>query len=87
MFASYEKDLPKSLMSEMLRFGDHFINVERNAKDWIIAREAAVPAVVNTFVGKIQRSEQTHCSSKILERQRARSLCHRFELLIRFLRD
>src|SRR5215469_13581737 len=35
MFASDEKNLPKSLTSEMLRFCKDFIDVERDAKDRI----------------------------------------------------
>src|SRR4029077_14820516 len=86
MLASDEKDLTKSLASEMLRFGNDFVHIERDAKDWIIARETAIPTIVDAFVGKIQRSEQTHCPSKILQSKGARSLRRCFELLIRFLR-
>src|SRR5947199_9338758 len=84
MLAGYEKDLAKSLTSEMLRFGDDFIDVERNAKDRIVARETAIPAIVDALVGKIKRSEEAHRPPKILQRDRARKLCHRFKLLIRF---
>src|SRR5207249_3309204 len=37
MLARDEKDLTEALTREMLRFGNHFILVERNAKDRIIA--------------------------------------------------
>ena len=87
MLARDEKDLAKSLTSEMLRFGDHFIDVEGDAKNRIVARETAVVAVVNAFVGQIKRREQPHRSAKILQRERARSLRHRFEFLIRFRSD
>ena len=87
MLAGYEKDLAKSLTSEMLRFGDDFIDVERNAKDRIVARETAIPAIVDALVGKIKRSEEAHRPPKILQRERARKLCHRFELLIQFRGD
>src|SRR4030095_15416420 len=70
MLARDEKDLAKSLASEMLRFDDDFIHVERDAKDGIVARKTAVAAIVNAFIGKIQRSKQPHCPSKILERER-----------------
>src|SRR5947207_8208410 len=87
MLARDEKDLPKPLTREMLRLGDHFIHVERDTKDWIIARETAIPTIVDAFVGKIERREQPHRTSKILQSQRARSLRHRFEFPIGFRGD
>src|SRR5881394_608731 len=57
VLARDKKNLTKSLTREMLRFGDDFIDIKCDAKDRIIARETAIPAVVNAFVGKIQRSE------------------------------
>src|SRR5204863_10195987 len=79
-----KKNLTKSLTRKMPRFGSDFIEIERDAKDRIIARETAIPAVVNAFIGKIERSKQTHRASKILYRKRTRSLRYRFELSIRF---
>ena len=87
VLACDKKNLTKSLTREMPSFGDHFVDVEGNAKNRIIAREAAILAVVYAFIGEIQRSEQTHRSPKILKSERTRSLGHRFELLIRFRRD
>src|SRR5437667_10548164 len=87
MLAGYEKDLAKSLTSEMLRFGDDFIDVERNAKDRIVARETAIPAIVGALAGKIKRSEEAHRPPKILQRERARKLCDRFDLLIQLRGD
>jgi len=87
MLTGDEKDLPKSLTSEMPRFRDHFVDVERDAKNRIVARETAVPAVVDAFIGKIERSEEAHRPAKILERERARCLRHSFEFLIRFRSD
>ena len=66
VLASDEKDLPESLACEMLSFRDDFIDIERDAKDRIVTRETAITTVVNAFVGKIQRREQTHRPSKIL---------------------
>jgi hypothetical protein len=37
VLARDEKNLPKSLASEMLRFGDHFVDIKRDAKDRIVA--------------------------------------------------
>src|SRR5262249_2220694 len=71
----------------MLRFDDHLVHVKCDAKNRVIARETAIPAIVDAFVGKIERSEQAHCPSKILQRQCARSSRHRFELLVGFRRN
>ena len=87
MLAGNKKELPKSKAGEMLRFCDHFIDVKRHTKDRIIPRETAILAIVDAFVGKIERSEKPHRPSKILQRERARSLRHRFELLIRLRSD
>jgi len=87
VLACNKKNLTKSLAREMPSFGDHFVDVEGDAKNRIITREAAILAVVDAFVGEVQRGEQTHRSPKILKSERARSLGHRFELLIRFRRD
>src|SRR4030095_15194898 len=66
----------------MLRFGDHFVDIECDTKDRVITRETAIPAIVDAFVGKIQRSEKQHRLSKILQRERAASWRDGFELLI-----
>ena len=87
MLAGDEKDLAKSLTSEMLRFRDNFIDTERDAKNRIVARETAVATVVDAFVGQVKRREEPHRPAKILERQRTRCLRHRFEFLIRFRSD
>jgi hypothetical protein len=66
MLASDEQDLTKSLAGKMPRFSDDFINLECDAKDRIVTRETAIPAIINALVGKIERREKAHCSSKSL---------------------
>src|SRR4029453_9332308 len=51
MLAGDEKDLAKSLTSEMPCFRDNFIDIERDAKDRIVARETAVVTVVDALLG------------------------------------
>ena len=84
MLARDEKHLPKSLTREMLCLGDHFIHVEGNAQDGIVARETAILTIVYAFVRQIKRREDPHRASKILQSQRARSLCQRFEFPVGF---
>src|SRR4029453_15884419 len=79
MLAGDEKDLPKSLTSEMLPFGDDFVEVEGDAKNRIVARETAVVTVVDAFVGQVKRREEPHRPSKILQRKRAGNLRQLFE--------
>ena len=71
----------------MPRFRDDFVDVERDAQNRIVAREAAISAIVDAFVGEIKRREEPHRPAKILQRERARSLRHRFEFLIGFRSD
>jgi hypothetical protein len=54
VFACNKKNLTKSLARKMPSFGDHFVDVEGDAKNRIIAREAAILAVVDAFVGEIR---------------------------------
>src|SRR5262245_30795200 len=67
MFAGHQENLSKPLAREMPPFGDHFVHIKRNAKDWIVAGEPAIPAVVDAFVGQIKRRKETHRTSKILK--------------------
>src|SRR4029077_7991864 len=87
MLACNEKDLTEPLTREMLRFGNHFVDSERDAKNWIVARETAIPAIVDAFIGKIERGEQAHFPPKIPQCERTRSLHDRFEFPIGFRRD
>src|SRR6266705_2486830 len=84
MLARNKKDLAKSLPREMLRFGHNFIDGKCDAQDRIIPRETAILTIVDAFVGKIERCKEAHGPSKILQCERAGSLRHGFEFLIRF---
>jgi hypothetical protein len=68
MLARDEKDLPEPVPREVLSFGDDLINVERDAKDRVIPRKTAIPTIIDAFIGKIQRREQAHRASEILQR-------------------
>ena len=87
MLARNKKDLAKSLPREMLRFGQNFIDGKRNAQDRIIPRETVLLAIVDAFVGEIERGEQAHGAPKILQCERSRSLRHRFKFLVGFRDD
>ena len=47
--------------------------------DWIVAREAAVFAVVDALVGKIERREQSDHFAEVLPRERLRTPTEMFE--------
>src|SRR5262249_36816406 len=83
MFTRNKKDLAKSLPRKMLRFCHNFVDVKCHPEDRIIPRETAILTIVDTFIGKIERCEDPHGPPKILQRERAGSLRHGFESLIR----
>ena len=87
MLAGHEQNLPETLLSEMPRFSDYLIDRKGNAQNRIIAREPAVTAIVDAFIGKIERREEPHGASEILQSERARPLCHCFQLGVGFGRD
>jgi hypothetical protein len=71
----------------MLRFGHHFIDGKCDAQDRIIPRETAIPAIIDAFVGKIERCKEPHGPPKILQCERARSLRHGFKFPIGLRRN
>src|SRR6266536_1718340 len=82
MLASDEKNLTKTLASEMARFRYHLIDLERHTKNRVITRETAISTIVDALIGQIKRCEEPHRPAKILQREHPRHLRHRFEHLI-----
>ena len=81
MLPRHEQDVPKTLRQEMLRLRHDLIHRERHAQDRVVvARKAAVAAVVHAFVRDIQRREQPHRSPKVPPRDHPRLLRHRLDL-------
>ena len=60
MFARDQEDIAEALGEQFAALVKDFIDGERDAQDRIIAREAAVFAIVNAFVGEVERSKQTN---------------------------
>src|SRR5262245_16547390 len=87
MLTGDEKDLAKSLLREIPRFGHNFIYAECDAQNRIIPRKTAILTIVDAFVGKIERRKEAHGSAKILQCERVRSLRHSFEFLSGFRGD
>src|ERR1041384_791414 len=81
-----QQDLAKAGFGEMARFGSHFIHRESHAQDRIVAREAAITAVIDALVREIKRRKEAHRSSKETSGQRARRLRHRFQFRVGFWR-
>src|SRR5438132_2978440 len=82
MLASDEKNLTKTLASEITRFRHNLIDLQRDAKNRVITRETAISTIVDALVGQVKRREEPHCAAKILQRQRPRHLRHRFEFTV-----
>ena len=66
----------------MPRLGDDLLHTQSDAKNWVVSGEPAIPAVIDTFVGKVKRRKETHRPAEILESESARSLRHRLQLLV-----
>ena len=58
MLPRHEQEVAKTLRREVPRLLQHGRDVERHAQDRVVAREAAVGAVVDALVGKIKRREK-----------------------------
>ena len=65
MFARDEQQIAKALFPERAGLAEHFVHRERHAQDRVVAREAAVLAVVDALVGKIERREEPDRFPKI----------------------
>lgn len=71
VFPGDQQNLPKSFARQIPSFRDHLLEIESDTQDGIVPREAAVTAVIDAFVGKVKRGEETHGASEVLQRERA----------------
>src|SRR4029077_9779000 len=71
----------------MTRFGHDLADTERDAQNRVVARKAAVTAVVDALIRKIKRCKKAHRASEILQSKSPRSLRHRFKIDIRLRRN
>jgi hypothetical protein len=63
-------------------FPENLVETEGDSQDRVIARETAIPAVVNALVRQVERRKQAHGAAEIPGRQRARSLRELLKLSI-----
>src|SRR5439155_26533769 len=83
MFAGDQEDVAKALFLERARLAQHFVHRERHAQNRIVAREAAVLAVVDALVGEIERREEAEDYAESLLSQGPRAPTERFQQLAR----
>jgi hypothetical protein len=57
MFASDEKELPKTRRRKMSRFLYHFIDRKRDAQNWVFTGKSAVATTIDALIGKVERRE------------------------------
>ena len=79
MFAGDEQDVAKAMFLERARFAQNFIHCERHAEDGVVAREAAISAVVDALVGNVQRREESNDFAEALLRERLRTAAKRLQ--------
>jgi hypothetical protein len=60
MFTSDEQEIAKALFLESAGFAQDFFDRKGDAQNGVVARKPAVTAVVNAFVGKIERGKEAN---------------------------
>jgi hypothetical protein len=59
MFAGDEKDVAKAVGEKFAGFFEDFVDGKRDAEDGVVTGKAAIFAVVDAFVGEVERREET----------------------------
>ena len=80
VFAGDEEDVAEALGDEVTGFGDDLVDGEGGAEDGVIAREAAVLAVVDALVGDVEGGKQAHGAAEVAPGDGAGFTDHGFEL-------
>ena len=60
VFAGDEEDISEAFFVEMTSLFDNLLDSEGGSEDGVVAREAAVLAVIHTLVGDVERGEESH---------------------------
>ena len=79
MFARDQQDVAEALRLDCVRLAFHFLQRQGDAQDRVVAREAAVFAIVDALVGKVKRREQADDLAEALLRRRVRPPAHVFQ--------
>ena len=79
MFTGDEKNIAEALLLERAGFGEQIIRRERHAQDRIVAREAAVFAIVDALVREIERREEANDFAEAFDGERMRAAGKVFE--------
>ena len=87
MLARDEQKIAKTLFGERARFANNVRDGKSQSQNRVVSGEAAVLAIIDALVRKIERCEQPHRSPKMLERQRAGTDSQAIELDIIFRRN
>src|SRR5687768_16053353 len=82
MFAGHEKNVAKALLFKHARFLEDVFARKRPAQNGVVAREAAVFAIVNALDGEIERREEPNRFAETLNGERMGSAAEFFEAII-----
>src|SRR4051794_7727839 len=80
MLSCDEQDVSEALLCEMTRLFNNLIDGKRDTKDGIVAREAAVRAIVHALIGEIKRSEKPHGAPEVQARESGSFGSHHLKL-------
>ena len=65
MLSGDEEKITKSLLVKVLSLSDHLLGGEGGAEDGVVARKAAIGAVVHAFVGDIKGGKKANSLSEM----------------------
>ena len=74
VFTSDEEDVAKAFGGQVTRLLDHGSDIEGDAEDGIIARKSAVGAIIDAFIGKVERGEKPDGFTKVTPGDGCRTL-------------
>ncbi len=87
MFAGDEENVAKAFLGQVPAFRCNLIETQGDSQDRVIPGEAAITAIIDALVRKIERREQPHRATEVFQGQRMRFLRQRFQFRVRFGRN
>src|SRR5881397_2422964 len=79
MLACHQQQIAEALPPECMRFLNDFFARKSDAQDCVVARKAAILAIVDTLVRQVQRSKEPNHFAESLPRDLARVAAKRFK--------
>ncbi len=65
MFARHQKQVPKSFAFEVASFLENGFYLEGDPENGIVSRKSAVSAIIDAFIGEVERGKQADRVAKV----------------------